>query len=1112
MSTQEVKVKVVVRARPLLPKEKLAGEQSCLKIDSPNRIVVGRKESYNFDRVFLPRATQQEVYDYTVKPLLIKCLEGYNVTVFSYGPTGSGKTYTIGGYSSTQGEDERGLIPRVAEDIFIKINEIKGRKISIKISYLEIYKEELRDLLDSSMVKDILIQEDDKGSTIIKNNKEVSCKSAAEMVNLLEEGERNRQIGATSLNEMSSRSHAIYIATLTQTWSNQILNDGDESRMEHTLESKFHFVDLAGSEGPRKMELSAEKMKESIFINSGLSRLSKVITALTDKNSSHVPYRDSKITRILKDSLGGKAQTVMICCINSSSKNMDESLKALNYAARAAKIKNKPVINKDARTVKIEEMESEIKLLKEKLFKQQTSFTEASSVDDQYVSKLERDVSNLRDICKKAYQAITTFSNDPSFDNSSIKLAQEWLESYEEVKCKDFDDPMVHDLKAEINRLEKIVRTDEKLFANKVSEFDELNERIKLLEVENMKLLKEKENISSQLHEQVLSKHPVDLVEFLDKNASQSQAFYRAQSVPAQRLAQAGGNRRVNTSPNLHTTRIFEGFCVRSQILLSRVEDEDDVRQPEFDEDDNNPQTPISSNFERHGRSRSTFKVTKPKNIRNVASKIPTAMKRGSGDNEAEKEINKIKMSYAERKRRINVSDKEVTTSTKLLKDIATAIDLKKDLIKFMKGAQEVSRSRRDFVEMKLEALVEERDQLIFDTKLYEKEFKELNLEEQASKQSSKKNDILDKIKGLTKKRQDFDDALKIAINRKNKMETLESTVLKMTSEQHNLKQHVQNEREIRRKIMDELMADEKRLKELEKKVGKTIEDPLARNGRVLEKMHWLDFCAREVVAQKKREDDLLAEIIDRDNMIAKRESLLTEKGELELKKMRHKAIDQVVLINVVLFLLNGLHIDDAISAIDSTLAYKDEMIENHKVKINKWKSNWSEKTLQSRLGDLNMEESKYLLRYYFERVIFLLQKLDWLHNNNEHMSIKIEELEEGKILKEGQLQALIIETEKKLTKIQKDYEIEISVLKRQMNSELEKAMKYEEKLKNVMGDLYYYKQLSRQYRKKYGEVKLTDSLGEEQKSVRVSKKNVRQLNDAEIKLRRSSANSIDDV
>ncbi|XP_007651084.1 LOW QUALITY PROTEIN: kinesin-like protein KIF7 isoform X1 [Cricetulus griseus] len=321
--TEDAPVRVALRVRPLLPKELLHGHQSCLQVEPEHgRITLGRDRHFGFHVVLGEDTGQEAVYQACVQPLLEAFFEGFNATVFAYGQTGSGKTYTMGEASvASLHEDEQGIIPRAMAEAFKLIDENDLLDCLVHVSYLEVYKEEFRDLLEvGTASRDIQLREDDRGNVVLCGVKEVDVEGLDEVLSLLEMGNAARHTGATHFNRLSSRSHTVFTVTLEQ--RGRAPSRLPRPAAGHLLVSKFHFVDLAGSERVLKTGSTGERLKESIQINSTLLALGNVISALGDpqRRGTHIPtaYRDSKITRILKDSLGGNAKTVMIACVSPS--------------------------------------------------------------------------------------------------------------------------------------------------------------------------------------------------------------------------------------------------------------------------------------------------------------------------------------------------------------------------------------------------------------------------------------------------------------------------------------------------------------------------------------------------------------------------------------------------------------------------------------------------------------------------------------------------------------------------------------------------------------------------------------------------------------------------
>uniref|UniRef100_A0A6I8P1L2 Kinesin family member 4A n=1 Tax=Ornithorhynchus anatinus TaxID=9258 RepID=A0A6I8P1L2_ORNAN len=355
-----IPVRVALRCRPLVPKELGEGCQACLAfVPGEPQVVVGTDKSFTYDFVFDPTTEQEEVFTSAVAPLVRGVFKGYNATVLAYGQTGSGKTYSMGGaYTSDQEHQPSvGVIPRVIQLLFREIERRADTDFTTRVSYLEIYNEEILDLLCPARDKSsqINIREDPKQGIKIVGLTEKAVGSGPEMVRCLEQGNTGRTVASTAMNSQSSRSHAIFTISVEQR---------KRSDKSSSFCSKLHLVDLAGSERQKKTKAEGDRLKEGININRGLLCLGNVISALgDDKKGGFVPYRDSKLTRLLQDSLGGNSHTVMIACVSPADSNMEETLNTLRYADRARKIKNKPVVNVDPQTAELHHLKQQVQQL-----------------------------------------------------------------------------------------------------------------------------------------------------------------------------------------------------------------------------------------------------------------------------------------------------------------------------------------------------------------------------------------------------------------------------------------------------------------------------------------------------------------------------------------------------------------------------------------------------------------------------------------------------------------------------------------------------------------------------------------------------------------------------
>ena len=321
---------------------------------------------FTFDSIFDMDSLQEDVYNITAKQAVQSVLEGYNSTIFCYGQTGTGKTYTMEGFTYESKNPNRGIIQRTIQDIFnfIETTSDENTKFIIRCSFLQIYNENISDLLKSDK-KNLQIREDKKKGIYVDLLSEWAVRSPLDLYALLRRGGGTRTTSATYMNDVSSRSHAVFQITVEQMTTDVELKDNKAQ----IKVGKLNLVDLAGSERIRITGTRGQQLEESKKINKSLSCLGNVINALTDKKGkNYIPYRDSKLTRLLQDSLGGNCKTTMIATISPSEDAFSESLSTLYFAQRAKKIKNRPIINEDVNNrALIRKYETELKNLRTEL-------------------------------------------------------------------------------------------------------------------------------------------------------------------------------------------------------------------------------------------------------------------------------------------------------------------------------------------------------------------------------------------------------------------------------------------------------------------------------------------------------------------------------------------------------------------------------------------------------------------------------------------------------------------------------------------------------------------------------------------------------------------------
>ncbi|KAI1380726.1 kinesin heavy chain [Hypoxylon crocopeplum] len=381
-------IKVVVRVRPFNNREidrgskcivEMKGNQTVLATpsdaahsakgskDASAKTFAFDKSYWSFNKNDSNYAGQENLHDDLGKPLLDNAFQGYNNCIFAYGQTGSGKSYSMMGYGK-----DAGIIPSICQDMFKRIEELQKDKTSrctVEVSYLEIYNERVRDLLNPSTKGNLKVREHPSTGPYVEDLAKLVVSSFQEIENLMDEGNKARTVAATNMNETSSRSHAVFTLMLTQKKYDA------ETKMEMEKQAKISLVDLAGSERATSTGATGARLKEGAEINRSLSTLGRVIAALADLSTGKkkkgpggtVPYRDSVLTWLLKDSLGGNSMTAMIAAISPADINYDETLSTLRYADSAKRIKNHAVVNEDANARMIRELKEELALLRSKL-------------------------------------------------------------------------------------------------------------------------------------------------------------------------------------------------------------------------------------------------------------------------------------------------------------------------------------------------------------------------------------------------------------------------------------------------------------------------------------------------------------------------------------------------------------------------------------------------------------------------------------------------------------------------------------------------------------------------------------------------------------------------
>uniref|UniRef100_A0A6Q2Y7R2 Kinesin-like protein n=1 Tax=Esox lucius TaxID=8010 RepID=A0A6Q2Y7R2_ESOLU len=376
-------VKVAVRVRPFNTREtsrdakcviQMQGNSTC--ISNPKQPKTEAK-SFTFDYSYWSHTTvkdeafasQRQVYKDIGEEMLLHAFEGYNVCIFAYGQTGAGKSYTMMG---RQEEGQEGIIPQLCEDLFKRTFENKDPDLSfsVEVSYMEIYCERVRDLLNPKSKGTLRVREHPIMGPYVEDLSKLAVTGYNDIQDLMDCGNKARTVAATNMNETSSRSHAVFTIVFTQRRRDQLTS------LDTEKVSKVSLVDLAGSERADSSGAKGMRLKEGANINKSLTTLGKVISALAEmqnskkRRSDFIPYRDSVLTWLLKENLGGNSRTAMIAALSPADINYEETLSTLRYADRAKQIRCNAVINEDPNARLIRELKEEVNRLRDLLFSQ----------------------------------------------------------------------------------------------------------------------------------------------------------------------------------------------------------------------------------------------------------------------------------------------------------------------------------------------------------------------------------------------------------------------------------------------------------------------------------------------------------------------------------------------------------------------------------------------------------------------------------------------------------------------------------------------------------------------------------------------------------------------
>ncbi|XP_039907199.1 kinesin heavy chain-like [Simochromis diagramma] len=489
----ECGVRVMCRFRPLNEAEITRGDKYIPKFKEDDTVVITGKP-YVFDRVLPPNTTQEQVYDQCAKQIVKDVLGGYNGTIFAYGQTSSGKTHTMEG--KLHDPQLMGIIPRIARDIFDHIYSMdENLEFHIKVSYFEIYLDKIRDLLDVSKTN-LSVHEDKNRVPYVKGCTDRFVSSPEEVMDVIDEGKSNRHVAVTNMNEHSSRSHSIFLINIKQ----------ENVETEKKLSGKLYLVDLAGSEKVSKTGAEGAVLDEAKNINKSLSALGNVISALAEGTKTHVPYRDSKMTRILQDSLGGNCRTTIIICCSPSIYNEAETKSTLMFGQRAKTIKNTVSVN----------LELTAEEWKKKYEKEKEKNKNLKSIIQRLEAELNRwrngeNVPEEEQQSSKDQRSSEPYDNTPIIDNllpagGGVSVSGDERRKYEEdvrnlYKQLDDKDDEINQHSQLAEKLKEQMMDQEELLASTRRDYDKIQEELCRLQTENELAKEEVKEVLQALEE-----------------------------------------------------------------------------------------------------------------------------------------------------------------------------------------------------------------------------------------------------------------------------------------------------------------------------------------------------------------------------------------------------------------------------------------------------------------------------------------------------------------------------------------------------------------------------------------------------------------------------------
>ncbi|XP_075068147.1 kinesin-1 heavy chain [Mixophyes fleayi] len=543
----ECSIKVMCRFRPLNDSEVVRGDKYVAKFQGEDTVIITTKP-YAFDRVFQSSTSQEQVYNACARAIVKDVLEGYNGTIFAYGQTSSGKTHTMEG--KLHDPDGMGIIPRIVQDIFNYIYSMdENLEFHIKVSYFEIYLDKIRDLLDVSKTN-LSVHEDKNRVPYVKGCTERFVCSPEEVMDTIDEGKSNRHVAVTNMNEHSSRSHSIFLINVKQ----------ENTQTEQKLSGKLFLVDLAGSEKVSKTGAEGALLDEAKNINKSLSSLGNVISALAEGNV-YIPYRDSKMTRILQDSLGGNCRTTIVICCSPSSYNEAETKSTLLFGQRAKTIKNTVCVNVELTAEqwkkkyekekeKTKSLRSTVQWLENELARWRKG--ETVPVDEQFdKEKANLDAFVVDNVVANDKPAVTLAANFT--DAERRKCEDEVTKLYKQLDDKDEE---INQQSQLVEKLKQQMLDQEELLASTRRDQDNMQAELNRLQAENDASKEEVKEVLQALEELAVNydqksqevEDKAKEYELLSEELSQKSAYLSSIDSELQKLKEMNNHQKKRTT------------------------------------------------------------------------------------------------------------------------------------------------------------------------------------------------------------------------------------------------------------------------------------------------------------------------------------------------------------------------------------------------------------------------------------------------------------------------------------------------------------------------------------------------------------------------------------